>query len=1103
MEADILRAANFPPRFALDGKVLKNPIRQLLQHEVAHLGSLETVRIGRHEAHVFRTSSGDAILLAERRYRADQFSGAIFKCQNLDDFISGRTDEVRGEWQTPAPRQPHLLNLTDNDALTSAVREGWGSAFNFREERRQGNEVTETGLRPPQIGALFGVLSHWKASNLPATVVMPTGTGKTETMLALLARERLGRLLVIVPTGALRDQIGDKFLKMGLLKDLGVLDPAAPFPAVGYLQHKPKSPAEVDDIFYRCNVIVTTMAIAGQCSDAVQRRIAEVCSHLFIDEAHHISARTWEAFRGQFSQKPIVQFTATPFRNDNKHVDGRVVFNYPLRKAQAEGYFKEIRFLPVDELDLVEADQAIAETALAQLSADLARGYSHIVMARCDNIPRAKKIHALYEDLAPEHSPIVLHNEVSAGETKELLARLRNGDSKIVVCVDMLGEGFDLPELKIAAVHDSHKSLAITLQFTGRFTRSRSDLGDATMIANIADPGVSEALQDLYAEDADWNSLLRDLSDGANTRQTRRSEFLDAFQDVPETVALRNIFPKMSAVVYRAKASRWRPERALSAMGNTEIYAGPTVNERYKVLLFITREHESVVWGDVRDIRNTEWHLYLAHWDEGRKLLYINSSNKGSMHEELARAICGDDVNLIKGELVFRSLHNINRLVLTNLGLSDVINERLRFSMHVGADISDALPDALRTNKRKSNLFAHGYEEGKRVTVGCSQKGRVWSMSTAEDLASWVDWCHGMGAKLRNDAISTRDVFTNVILPVEIKERPALVPLLVDWPDDFLKRSEDAITIIIDGEQVPFYEAELRVLTFKAEGPILFRVATPSKFADYNVKFTADSVEYEPTGGFSAEVRIGRTTRPLGEWFRKEPPAIRFENGGYLEGTELFVPPHGAGRKPFDKGKIDAWNWSGVDISKESQDLEKRPDSIQRRVLDRLLADLPVDAFPIIFDDDGSGEAADIVCIGTRDGRLLVHLYHCKFSSGSSPGARVGDLYEVCGQAQRSAHWRGAVEELFKHLRRRDEVRKNRLGKAGAAHVTRFERGDFKALRELGKQAKLLMPELTVHIIQPGLSKDELNTKQLELLGATELYLMDTAAIRLQVIASD
>ncbi|WP_346763412.1 hypothetical protein [Escherichia sp. E4694] len=35
----------------------------------------------------------------------------------------------------------------------------------------------------------------------------------------------------------------------------------------------------------------------------------------------------------------------------------------------------------------------------------------------------------------------------------------------------MLGEGYDLPNLKIAALHDHHKSLAVTLQFIGRFTR--------------------------------------------------------------------------------------------------------------------------------------------------------------------------------------------------------------------------------------------------------------------------------------------------------------------------------------------------------------------------------------------------------------------------------------------------------------------------------------------------------------------------------------------------------------------------------------------------------------------------------------------------------
>jgi hypothetical protein len=36
---------------------------------------------------------------------------------------------------------------------------------------------------------------------------------------------------------------------------------------------------------------------------------------------------------------------------------------------------------------------------------------------------------------------------------------------------------------------------------------------------------------------------------------------------------------------------------------------------------------------------------------------------------------------------------------------------------------------------------------------------------------------------------------------------------------------------------------------------------------------------------------------------------------------------------------------------------------------------------------------------------IAVDFYHCKYSQESSAGARVGDLYEVCGQAQKSISW--------------------------------------------------------------------------------------------------
>ena len=106
---------------------------------------------------------------------------------------------------------------------------------------------------------------------------------------------------------------------------------------------------------------------------------------------------------------------------------------------------------------------------------------------------------------------MLVHSELDNTDIR--IGRLRSGESRIVVCVNMLGEGFDLPELKVAAVHDMHRSLAILLQFTGRFTRtSDNSIGNATVVANIADPDVSGALERLYSEDADWNELLSELS---------------------------------------------------------------------------------------------------------------------------------------------------------------------------------------------------------------------------------------------------------------------------------------------------------------------------------------------------------------------------------------------------------------------------------------------------------------------------------------------------------------------------------------------------------------------------------------------------------------
>ena len=113
----------------------------------------------------------------------------------------------------------------------ASVTDSYTAAIGFRAPGEPGS------LRRPQLGALHSALGYWTSGLAdPGIIVMPTGTGKTETMLALLVAARLGRLLVIVPTTALRSQVAAKFETLGVLQGLGVVGPSALRPVAGRLE---------------------------------------------------------------------------------------------------------------------------------------------------------------------------------------------------------------------------------------------------------------------------------------------------------------------------------------------------------------------------------------------------------------------------------------------------------------------------------------------------------------------------------------------------------------------------------------------------------------------------------------------------------------------------------------------------------------------------------------------------------------------------------------------------------------------------------------------------------------------------------------------------
>ncbi len=945
------------------------------------------------------------------------------------------------------------------------------------------------GFRPPQLGALHAVLAARTTEAEDAvTVVMPTGTGKTETMLALFAHDP-GRTLIIVPSDALRAQIAAKFQTLGILPEAGAVTGAFKTPVVGLLKSGLKTVAECDALVGPSNVVVATPQSISQSSVEARARLIELCDQLVVDEAHHVAARTWRAIAEEFAARPVTQFTATPFREDGEYMGGRIRYAYPLRLAQRDGYFAPINYRAITDLGGV--DRTLAEAAVAQLHEDVAAGRDHILMARVQTIPRAEEILAIYEEVAPELTPVRIDSKMSKTRQREALALLDDRTSRAIVCVDMLGEGFDLPSLKIAAIHDPHKSLAVTLQFVGRFARvGGEELGDASVFVPRLAGDVDDRLRRLYGEDSDWNALIRDLTEAEVAQEEERSEFESGFGALPTEVALRSVQPKMSTVVYRSAGLQWNPEAVYQVFPDDQLLTKTVaVNAQQHVLWFITAEETPVPWGEFTTFREVVHHLYVVHCDLDSGLMYINSSYNDSVHDALAKTVGGDGVELIKGDVAYRVLGRVQRRVPTNIGLLDAVNRNRRFSMHVGADVLAGFgPGAAQ--KSKTNIYAHGYMDGVRVSFGASRKGRVWSHRVAPDLLRWVNWARSVGAALTDETISVDSVMDGFIIPTAATSRPDLVPLGVEWSYSLVGTVSEARRLTFQGVDVPLIDAELAITAYEAEGPIRFEARSDSWSVEYEMSFGENGPVVSAVGE-DATIALPKTTIPLSEFMTKEGLTVFFEQEALLSPDGYIIQPDRT-RPRYEPQQLEVIDWGGVNIQNEVQGAQRDATSIQFRVIETVNAEADWD---VVIDDHGSGEAADVVFLRRDEHRLEIVMAHCKASSAAAPGARVGDLYELCGQAAKSHKARSEVELVLRRILRRE--RKRQL--AGDTGLVVGDAGDLVSLLH---SARLFDTDVTVLLAQPGLSRAAMSQSQAELLACTELYLSETYASRFRVLCS-
>lgn len=312
----------------------------------------------------------------------------------------------------------------------------------------------EKGLRRAQIGAIHAVTAHFTLRNEPALIVMPTGSGKTAVLMMAAFTERASRVLVVTPSRLVRDQIREQFSNLSVLKDVRVLSSDVPGPKVHELKQRVSSLDEWNAL-REYDVVVTTPSSASPAIEGIPSPPDDLFDMILVDEAHHSPARTWNEIFAAFPKSKRILVTATPFRRDRREIRGRFVYVYPLKEAFKDQIFGKLEYHPVNTQGEI-SDVAIAKESELVLAADRKNGYRHYLMVRTDTRTRADILEGIYAD-STDLKLHTVHSGHSYRHIKQTIRKLKDGELDGIICVDMLGEGFDLPNLKIAAIHTPHR----------------------------------------------------------------------------------------------------------------------------------------------------------------------------------------------------------------------------------------------------------------------------------------------------------------------------------------------------------------------------------------------------------------------------------------------------------------------------------------------------------------------------------------------------------------------------------------------------------------------------------------------------------------------
>lgn len=304
-------------------------------------------------------------------------------------------------------------------------------------------------------------------------IVLPTGGGKTAIASELVRRsyEKNKSSIFMCHRQELLDQAYETYGKNGIV----------PAFIKGGRHPDYKNPMQIASV----NTLVRRLN---------QYNVPDI---VFVDECHHAKASQWNAVLDWAKNSVVVGLTATPCRLDGKPLNDmfeKMIQVIDVKSLINRGYLVPYLYYAPSIIDTSELE--VSNGDYTKKSLENASFNSKIIG---DNIEQYKKIangkRNVVFAISRKHGFGIcerynnagiraefLDGESSDKDRKATLDRFRSGETKVLVNVDLFGEGFDLPAIEVVSLLRPTQSTSLYLQQVGRALRTCPELGKTKAI---------------------------------------------------------------------------------------------------------------------------------------------------------------------------------------------------------------------------------------------------------------------------------------------------------------------------------------------------------------------------------------------------------------------------------------------------------------------------------------------------------------------------------------------------------------------------------------------------------------------------------------------